>query len=65
MRLRNFSKKLKLNEILRVEYLSDFLEAGGYKNGVGSRVVELFHLGACVSIRGISLNSLESIGEKK
>ena len=39
--------------------------AGGYKNGVGGRVVGFLHLGACVSMEGISLNSSQSIGEKR
>ena len=42
-------------------YLNDFLEAGGYKNGVGGRVVELFDRSACLSI----VSSSESIGGGK
>ena len=41
-----------------------FSRGGGYKNGVGGRVVELFHLGACVSMKGISPNSSKTIGEE-
>ena len=48
-----------------VKYLSNFLR-GGYKNGVGGRVVVLFDIMcACVSIVRSILNSSESIGEKK
>ena len=31
-------------------YLNDFLEAGGYKNEVGGRVVELFDSSACLTL---------------
>ena len=50
---------------MREDYQSDFLEAEAIKNGVGGRVVELVHLGACVSIKGISPNSSKTIGEEK
>ena len=40
--------------------MSHSFEAGGYKNGVGGRVVELCDICARVSIEGNCLNSCES-----
>ena len=50
---------------MRVGYLSESFEAGGYKNRVGGRVVELFDRFARVSIESSCLTSSESMWEGK
>ena len=58
MRLWNFLIKLKLTWIVSVEYLRQFIRGGGYKNGVGGRVVVFFGHGECKWIVGRSLTIL-------